>query len=313
MATVVTKTIKPAGGGDYTTLAAANTARARALTDTIERWECYGGDSGPLTPSATWSVDSTSSLEIIAAEGARHMGVWDTVSARVVGVINGASNIPLRVYYMLLQATNYPLSCTSEAGLSAFWCISKITGNNSGYGVRGCNLYGCTLYRDTYGLGCGAQQPSTFTHAVEWVNCTAYNFSSVGFKIENGTVTAKNCLAQGCADGFNGTFSASSDYNCSDIAGDAPGAHSVTGTVQFKDAANKDFHLAAADTVARGAGVNLTSSGITTDIDGETRPATGAWDIGADQYAAAVTERNPWGKKPWGRNPWNRARWKAAA
>ncbi|HEU6436578.1 MAG TPA: hypothetical protein VE028_03940 [Nitratidesulfovibrio sp.] len=107
-----------------------------------------------------------------------------------------------------------------------------------------------------------------------------------------------------------------SDYNCSDIAGDAPGAHCVTGTVQFKDAANKDFHLAETDTVARGAGVNLTSSGITTDIDGQTRPATGAWDIGADQYVAEtppVTERNPWGKKPWARHPWNRARWKAAA
>ena len=36
-----------------------------------------------------------------------------------------------------------------------------------------------------------------------------------------------------------------------------------------------------ADTVARGAGVNLTSWGITTDYNGNPRPSSGAWTIGA--------------------------------
>ena len=61
------------------------------------------------------------------------------------------------------------------------------------------------------------------------------------------------------------------------------------------NAANNDYHLAAADTVARGAGVNLTASGITTDIDGEARPATGAWDIGADQVAESPTPASSYG------------------
>ena len=46
--------------------------------------------------------------------------------------------------------------------------------------------------------------------------------------------------------------------------------------------ANNDFHLTSADTVARGAGTDL-SAYFTSDKDGNPRP-TGTWDIGAYQY-----------------------------
>jgi hypothetical protein len=50
-------------------------------------------------------------------------------------------------------------------------------------------------------------------------------------------------------------------------------------------AENNDLHLAAADTVARNTGVNM-SSLFTTDKDGNPRPATGSWDAGAYQYSS---------------------------
>jgi len=62
-------------------------------------------------------------------------------------------------------------------------------------------------------------------------------------------------------------------------------------TVQFADATNKDFHLRVGDTAARGNGVNLSGDAnlaFTTDIDNQARPATSAWDIGADQTRATM-------------------------
>jgi hypothetical protein len=49
---------------------------------------------------------------------------------------------------------------------------------------------------------------------------------------------------------------------------------------------NNNFHLIAADTTFRGHGTNMTAFGITTDMDGNARPATGSWDIGPYQFGA---------------------------
>jgi hypothetical protein len=46
---------------------------------------------------------------------------------------------------------------------------------------------------------------------------------------------------------------------------------------------NNDFHLADTDTGARGNGTNWPSIYFTTDKDGNPRPSTGPWSIGAYQ------------------------------
>jgi len=117
-------------------------------------------------------------------------------------------------------------------------------------------------------------------------NCNyGYTRSSGG-----GTFVAKNNIAQDCTDGFNGTFDASSNYNLSDIASDAPGANSRNSTtVTFVDKANKDFHLASTDTGALNYGTDLSADAnlaLSDDIDAQTR--SGAWDIGADEYKLQV-------------------------
>ena len=70
-----------------------------------------------------------------------------------------------------------------------------------------------------------------------------------------------------------GTFSPHSDYNISDISGDAPNATFGGGeaTVTFKDEALNDYHLDLADTAARDQGVDLSSDAtlsFSIDIDG---------------------------------------------
>lgn len=313
MPTVVTKTIKPAGGGDYTTAAAALAALTEDLqaADKVLDFECYGGNIGPISPSATLNMDSTRHVRFRAAESARHSGVYDETRATCKGSLNAVlANVDAVKYmklrglclasgsnYVAVETDQYALGATAIDGcvIASKYCIrGAVTADNCIFAVD-AGGYAAQLYDGSALRGCTAAG------------------DAIGFKAQSGAVTAKNCIAQNCTDGFVGTFSAASDYNVSDIAGDAPGAHSKTGVVQFVDAAAKDYHLSPADTLARGAGVNLTSSGITTDIDGDARPATGAWDIGADQVVESPTPTPGGGRKPWGRDPWGRPAWGRAA
>lgn len=300
MATVVTKTIKPGGGGDYTTLAAWAAARlSAALVDTVERAECYAGNAGDI--SSAISVDSTSRIEIVAATGFECKGIRnssvaciETSSSPVAGFTTSNFTIQGISIYSTSSA-GYAVVNNGSGIPSIKDCLIGTNGSASYGFYGGSGTRGRVENSIFYGFTVNAIQ-GRYDCTVD--NCTFYECYR-GIRAVDSGVVAKNCLAQACTDGFNGTFGATSDYNCSDIASDAPGAHSVTGTVQFVDATNNDYHLDASDTVARGAGVNLTSSGITTDIDGETRPATGAWDIGADQYVAPAPT-GPWGTPKFG-------------
>ena len=304
MATVVTKTIKPGGGGDYTTLAAALTANAGNLVslDRVLRLECYAGDAGQLSPTG-YTTDATRRIEVVAAPTDIHTGVWDTSHARITlytdAPVNGGS-ADLYVFGMQVN------SRYSSTGSKTIFERCVLTLNAAANGRSCAEEVAACINCIMYAFG-GSGTSGVWTSSVSTVvsNCTAVGLA-YGYRRTGGDITVKNCITQNCTDGFSGTFSAASDYNISDIAGDAPGTHSKTGVVQFVDAAAKDYHLSPADTVARGAGVNLTASGITTDIDGDARPATGAWDIGADQVAESPTPTPGGGRKPWGRDPWGR-------
>lgn len=298
MPTVVTKTIKPAGGGDYTTLAAWETARAGSKVDTIERAECYAGNSGGLTLGVSWSLDATSHIEIAAASSDMHQGVFSTAKSHIISsgsaIHIGASSVArVRVYDMLLGAGGVGSGVKNgytAVDVKAYRCIATgatATGGFSGVKyAENCVAYGIRFDASSSGFA------SVSSGGQQLLNCTAYDCGIGFFASSSANIDARNCVAQSCTDGFkvaSASFVATSSNNISDIAGDAPGTNSKQGVVQFVDAANKDFHLAATDTVARGAGVNLTSSGITTDIDGDARPATGAWDVGADQVVESPT------------------------
>ena len=107
------------------------------------------------------------------------------------------------------------------------------------------------------------------------------------------TVVLKNNIAQDDASGGYGSsdpfLSASSTNNISDH-NDVPGTDSQRlVTVAFVSTSTDDFRLAGYDNIARGNGANLTSDPVyplTYDFTGATRPSTGAWDVGAIEFAA---------------------------
>jgi hypothetical protein len=82
----------------------------------------------------------------------------------------------------------------------------------------------------------------------------------------------------------------SSDYALAGLRALSP-AREVNGKIGiplFVNITIGDFHLAVLDTVAKNAGMNLSSvySFLQTDGDGKQRPATGAWDLGAYEVSS---------------------------
>ncbi len=87
MAITEVKTVKPAGGGDYSSLNAWEVAeRGNLVTaDKVKVAECYAGGNlitGAFSIlSANWTSDDTRYPELRAAAGDAHKGIWDTAKA----------------------------------------------------------------------------------------------------------------------------------------------------------------------------------------------------------------------------------------
>lgn len=124
-------------------------------------------------------------------------------------------------------------------------------------------------------------------------NCTVYG-SNFSFRRTSGTAIVKNSISQATdTDGWTGTFDATSDYNVSERASDAPGSNSKQSTtVTFLSVGGLNFHLNSGDTGAGNSGTDLSADAnlpVTTDIDREARPLT-LVDMGADEGVAAPAE-----------------------
>ena len=138
--------------------------------------------------------------------------------------------------------------------------------------------------------------------ALHALNCTVINAGANGFNVaarssSGGVGSLRNCIAQDCGindfgsggSGASGTWTQtnnlSKDATATSTDTDSGATSIINTTLTFRDAAAYDYHLAATDTAAIDAGVDLSGT-FTHDIDGVAR--TGTFDIGADQFVAAV-------------------------
>ncbi|MFO0753327.1 MAG: choice-of-anchor Q domain-containing protein [Thermodesulfovibrionales bacterium] len=271
-----------------------------------------GAWSTPDTASVViygWNTDADHYIRIHTAPEARHNGTWDATKYRLVkssppsttGIITVYENfVRIEGLQVLMnydaqdhacidfryvpsgtakdhRVSNSILRGNAEAvadhkkGITSALDGYLKAWNNIIYGLKGANSSGIKakgtshLYNNTI------------------LNCTYCFWAYSG----TGTVV-KNSIAQGCDDGFYGAFDSSSDYNISDLAADAPGAHSQNSTnVTFVDRTNRNLHLSASDTAAKDAGIDISADpdlAFSDDIDGTVRPGGAAWDIGADEY-----------------------------
>ena len=153
---------------------------------------------------------------------------------------------------------------------------NRATVSGSGLWIGGSTplLLHTTLARNTGGDGSGVLVTDAgSTHSTVILTNTLLVSHTVGISVDvNSTVTLEGTL-WGSGVWANGT----------DWGGDGAivtGTVNIWGDPAFVNPDGGDHHIGP-DSAARNAGVN---AGVTTDIDGETRPKESGYDIGADEF-----------------------------
>jgi hypothetical protein len=296
VATEVISTIR-SSGGDYTTLSAWEAGEQGNLVtaDEIRTAECYDDWPSGLADNVSIvgsTVDSTRYMRITVAAGHRHNGTPQTG-------------------FFLKKSTGFSgLIYNDQSYTRMSWLDAENTHTTTNLVYRIGNVTAPKM-ENCLGksAGSGGVVFADIANTAKLICCLAYG-SATGFAVTSGvtTTTLLNCVAAGCTTGFlrsigttkncvaynnttnwgAGTPEAASTNNAtSSGSDDAPGGSSVISVASgdFVNAAANDFHLSSGS-VLIGAGANLTSD-FTIDIDGDTWPSSGAWDIGFDRYVSA--------------------------
>jgi len=322
--TDVESTIDPDGTGDYTTLAAWASDKADDLVAAheiqIATCICSGGtsDKTAVSLSAGWATDDKHFVKIWTnpAESYRHNGTYQTGNKYRLEVSNAdcfyiPSSSPCNHIKLLGLQIQLTTTWASSArgialyGSAAGWAyveqnvvvgdLGASTNVNSGIW---CGQPGATYYLSNnivYDFAAGTD--ATYGFNLRGTATVYYCFNNTAHNCRNGfstlalpVSTIKNCLAQDCS---GACFSANWDtasHNCSDDSTE-PGTNGRDGEVAFADEGNDDFHLSAADTIAKGYGTDLSGDSnypLALDIDGDERSSP--WDIGADETTGTVHE-----------------------
>jgi hypothetical protein len=294
-------------GGYYTTLSAWEAALPASLVTNDEQHTavCYNdwpsGLSGAVTISGA-TTDATRHLKVTVADGHRHDGTPQTgFHTRVDPGSNTAYAFLVSVGYTRLVGLDVENTRTGVAAgaiyadvssVIAESCIAKcvlgrgFAGNfGTSYATTRFTLIDCLAWGSNQGFA----RTDTVRSRYNAYNCVAANCAAGFSSGSTNKAALKNCVAYGSTTiGFEAQVdAANSDYNASSDTSANAFANYLTGitSADFVDAANNDFHLASASALI-GAGTNLYST-FTTDIDGQDRPSTGAWDIGIDHYVAS--------------------------
>ena len=314
-------------GYDYASLNAWEAAEQAVLTTTneIALATCRStGGSADTTPVTIlgWTTDATRYIKIWTdpTESYRHNGVWDETKYRLVwssGYATGALYIQaldikidgLQIYDNQDSYTGNGIRIPSISNglnieISNNIIRGRYTGSSTHHGIyidssSTGNIYVWNnIFYDfrTYGIRDTSYVGGGIAGGTYVYNNTVYDspgscISARGYAGGGRAMIAINNIVQNCADGFNGTFDATSDYNISDLSSDAPSSSYRSGlatNVAFVDEANDDFHLTGNDTAARDSGTPDPGSGLfSDDIDGDSRAYNDTWDIGADERSCA--------------------------
>ena len=340
---LVTRYVNTASaGGDGTTNAESGANAAYASLNAWEAAEAVdlvtAGDShivycstGSGTAADTtgvtisgWITDSTHTVTIQQATSDAHGGKWNTSVYRLELSEGTAltiredyvSIVGLQVHVTTAAASVYGISIGS-LGVSNSIIISKcivrgtVSATGIANGISSASTY--TNLKIYQNLVYDFVNGSNFMIGIYLRNASASALSNlvyncyVGIRSRDiGVIAKNNIVRSSVSTGYLGSaaFDASSDYNSSDISGDAPntGGSGNDNTVSpwysgatadadiFVDAVNDDYHLVSGATIFDSVGANLYST-FTDDFEGDARPNS-AFDLGADEYVASGTVYN---------------------
>jgi len=322
MATTITKTLKPSGG-DYTTMAAWEADNGGAASkdlvtnNCIVRLEMYKGDYTAVgggvnfieekyeSAMFSWDTDDARYKHFVVPESERHDGTpgsgfyWQSPAFnRCIRARAGSGLLKVTGLDFLGDRNECVVAQDTHSEFNN--CIFRVTGTTSDNLVSTGGLPLAAFFNCLFLEESGASISSLLSLGSNR-NCRVNNCTFVGgdkgIKLGNGaTIFVNNCVGYDQTTDFlfldvGDTLNPSSEFshNASSNNSTYPlmGTNNYAGDVvaaDFADAANDDYHLSASSALL-GIGTNL-YSWMQEDVDGEARPAVGAWDIGFDHYGA---------------------------
>ena len=307
--TTNTKTVIPAGGGDYATLSAWEDARDGNLvtSDFIEIANCSGATADTtVVVIAGWTTDTTHYIEINGDYAVTSGVHYSTSYYRIEPASGVALTLPTSYSTCDIKISKLQITTVNSVAIS---CATRGTGNlyiynniikessggttyQGGISMSGFGgstslityIYNNIIYDFTtdrqYGMSLGNDGYGTF---YVYNNTVQNCYRQIGFGGSSITIKNNLCQSKSNVDGvdYMGTFTTTSNNISEDTT--SPDVDYRSKTIIFVSESTDDFHLAFNDTNAIDKGVDLSAT-FTTDIDGVTR--TGTWDIGADEYVA---------------------------
>lgn len=314
----VISTIKPAGGGDYTTLAAWEAA-ADGSND--QQWaECYsGGDLGTVQFNS-WSVDSSDEYpRVYVAEGEGHNGETNRGAFIIYNgsqaiSVNGGDTTWLRVEGLRLESgagdTTEAIFINNQNQITIDGNMIVVNHDKSRAQISINNGADNAIIRNnviidngdfaTYGIFSAIIDSGT-TNIYDNNTVIGTTIAGIHCNVLDGTWIVRNCVSISNAldyqlqDGTPNVVVHSNNVSSDVTAGDfgTGGISNQIYTTVFRDGANGDLRLSW-DSVARNAGVPIISSyrddlddlPSGRDIAGTKRPQ-GTRDVGAYERKTA--------------------------
>jgi hypothetical protein len=289
----------------YKTLSAWNAAEYKDLTAAEEHHTVYvrgvAADTTVVNMAGWTNATVNYHVHIICVDC--HLGKYSTTKYRLApttAYTNALSGVPAYTYIVGLQFSEVGAGSNCLNVTTDYVVVSRCLFNDpdnycvhfagDNWSVRNCGFFG----------GVRGVSMTTAANGGSVVNCSFVNQSAYGIYIYTyGSFSATNCYVGNAGTACFATISGGTLTNCysSDGTMSTTVAACATDSGAYfvnVSAGSEDLHIKAGSSLIDTGADASALMDPDEDVDGEARPSGVAWDVGYDEYVAAVTVKPTW-------------------